>query len=97
MAVTSHFDMLKSHDAEKPHGVWGWAKRLVDALNRWKLFNLMDVPINDKPYHVIRVNKDGTDFELGQGNLGLDGVSLVGKAGKAVVVNATEDGFTIAP
>jgi len=97
MGLVSHFTPLSSNDASTPNGVWAWAKRLVDALNRWKLFNLMDVPINDKGYHVVRVNKTGTDFELAPGDLGLDGVDLTGKAGKAIIVNATEDGFTIAP
>jgi hypothetical protein len=129
MALVSHFFLLSSEEAKTPSGIWGWAKRLVDALNRWKLFNLIDIPLSDKPYFILRINADGTDFEFAQEELGLAGevltglgnqiirvkptedgyfidkevlhtligVSLAGKAGKAVIVNTTEDGFDIAP
>jgi hypothetical protein len=98
MGLVSRFPELRSNEASTPNGIWGWARRMTNALNRWKLFNLMDTPINDKPRAVIRVNNTGTDFELSKEVLdSLIGVSLVGKAGKAIIVNATEDGFDIAP
>ena len=95
MAITSHFAELSSIDAKTPTGIWGWAKRLIDALNRWKLFNLMDVPITDKPYYVIRVAADGSEFELVPEELGLAGQDLTGLANRVVRVKPTEDGFFI--
>jgi hypothetical protein len=98
VAITTRFNHLSSEEAKKPDGIWNWAKRLVNTLSRWKLFNLMDVPFGDKAFNVVRINEDGTDFEYAPELMeSLRGISLVGKAGKAVVVNATEDGFEIAP
>ena len=91
---TSPFSYLTSQDAPTQN-LWGWAKRLVDALRRFKLFALMDIPIDDKPYFVIRVNADGTAFELAPEELGLTGEDLAGKANMVVRVNATGTGFEI--
>jgi hypothetical protein len=94
MAVVSHFPFLDSRDAGS-QGLWAWAKRLIDALNRWKLFNLMDVPLSGKPYYVIRINADGTDFELVPEELGLTGQNLAGLGNEIIRVKAAEDGYFI--
>jgi hypothetical protein len=95
MAIRSHFTYLASDEAAKPLGVWGWAKKLIDALNRWKLFNLMDVPIGDKPLQMVRINAAGTDFEYASEELGLAGAVLTGLANQIIRVKATEDGYVI--
>lgn len=95
MPLVSHFPYLSSNDTS-PSGVWSWAKRLVDALNRWKLFNLIDVPLSDKPRYVLRINENGNDFEFSKPLLdSLEGVVLVGKTGWIIRVNPTEDGFEL--
>jgi hypothetical protein len=97
MLPRSRFPYLDSRDAGGNNGLWAWAKRLVDALSRWKLFDLMDVPTDDKPLYVMRVNADGTAFELAPEELGLAGADLTGKGGQVIRVKATEDGFEITP
>lgn len=95
--MLTRFRDLRSQDAGS-QALWAWARDLVRGLNKFKLFNLSDVTLTGKAYSVVRVNSAGNDYELGPEIMeSLRGVSLVGKAGKAVVVNATEDGFTIAP
>lgn len=96
--LQSHFPFLRSDEAEEPKGVWAWAKRLVEALQRSKLIDdLIDTPTEGKEHYIVRVNADGTGYEIDKEVLhSLIGVSLVGKAGQFVKVNATEDGFTIA-
>lgn len=91
----SHFDYLSSVEAETSTGVWSWAKRLIDGLLRWRPFELMDVPIIDKPFHVMRVNEDGTAFEYAPEELGLTGQDLTGLAGQIVRVKVTEDGYEL--
>ena len=94
----SHFDYLSSIEAEIPSGVWGWAKRLIDALRRFRPFEIMDVPLIDKPFYLMRVKEDGDGWELVPSNLALiAGEDLTSDAGFVVRVNATEDGFEITP
>jgi hypothetical protein len=98
MALVSHFSYLDSGDAAKPSGLWSWAKRLIDALNRWKLFNLMDVPLADKPLYKLRINADGTDFEFApdsEASSSLDSLVLTGHAHWSVRVNSTGDALIL--
>lgn len=95
MAITSRFPYLNSQEAEAPKGVWNWAKRIVDELLKWRPFDLMDIPIKDKPYYIMRVNADGTAFEYAPEELGLTGEVLTGLAKQVVRVNDTEDGYVI--
>jgi len=93
--LVSKFQFLSSVEAETPTGVWGWAKRLIEALLKWRWFDLLDVPINDKPYYVMRVNATGDGVEYAPEELGLTGQNLTGLAKQVVRVNDTEDGYII--
>lgn len=95
MALVQHFPYLDSNAAKTPDGLWGWAKRLVDALSRWRWFDLMDVPISGKPYYIMRVSADGTAVELVPEELGLAGQDLTGLANEIIRVKPTEDGYFI--
>lgn len=97
MRLASHFVSLDSNEAKKPDGVWNWAKRLIDALNRWRLFELMDVAITDKPLNIIRVNSNGTGYEYAPEELGFTNVDLTGKGGYTVKVKMDETGFELVP
>lgn len=92
---SSKFPFLSSVEAETPTGVWGWAKRLVEALLKWRWFDLADVPIKDKPYYIMRVNANGDGVELVKEELGLAGQDLTGLANQIIRVKATEDGYFI--
>lgn len=89
------FPFLSSVEAETPTGIWGWAKRLIEALLKWRWFDLMDIPINDKPYYIMRVNANGDGVELVKEELGLAGQALAGLAKQIIRVKATEDGYFI--
>lgn len=95
MALGERFPYLGGMEASSPHGVWGWAKRLVDQLLKWKWFDLLDQPVNDKPYYVMRVNADGTGVEYAPEELGLTGAALTGLANQIIRVKPTEDGYFI--
>lgn len=95
MALGQKFPYLSSIEAETPTGLWGWAKRLVDNLLKWRWFDLIDIPILDKPYYIMRVNVDGTAVELAPEELGLTGQVLTGLANQLIRVKPTEDGYFI--
>lgn len=59
------FDYLSSVEAEAPTGLHGWAKRLVEELNRWKrLRGLATMDLNGKAGYTVKVNAAEDGFEL---------------------------------
>lgn len=95
MSLVSHFVRLSSQEAQTPNGVWAWARRLSTALERWRWFDLMDVPLSDKPFYIMRVKADGMGVELAPEELGLAGEDLTGLANQVIRVKPTEDGYVI--
>lgn len=64
MAV-ERFQALSSIEAETPTGVWNWAKRLTDALNRMeRIWKLSDLDLTGKAGHTVRVNATEDGFEI---------------------------------
>ncbi len=56
---------MSSVEAETPTGVWGWAKRLVEDLNKMRrLWELADMDLTGKGGQTVKVKVDETGFEL---------------------------------
>ena len=63
--MAGRFQLLKTNEAETPMGVWAWAKKLVEDLNKLrKLWDLADANLTGKGLHTIRVKADETGFEI---------------------------------
>lgn len=63
--MANRFDFMSSVEAETPTGVFGWAKRLVEELNKLgRLWDLANMDLTGKAGHTVVVNADETGFTL---------------------------------
>lgn len=59
------FPYMSSVEAETPTGNWGWAKRLIDELNKLRrLWELADMDLTGQGGKTVKVKADETGFEL---------------------------------
>lgn len=60
-----NFKYLSSVEAETPTGLYSWAKRMVDELNRYKrLWELANMDLTGKAGQFVVVRADENGFEL---------------------------------
>jgi hypothetical protein len=63
--MADRFSYISNVEAETPTGVWSWAKRLVDDLNKLKrLWDLADADLTGKAGYKVVVRADENGFEL---------------------------------
>lgn len=96
---------LSSLEAEMPTGVWNWAKRLVEELNKWwRLMALVDVDLTGKAGWAVKVKSDLSGYELAVDLTGSGGYTVVTKtagyteattSGELIVLCTLTAGFTI--
>lgn len=56
---------LTSIEAETPSGVWGWARRFTEELNKMRrLWELADIDLTGKAGYTVKVKADESGFEL---------------------------------
>ncbi len=86
--MADRFSYLSSAEQSQPTGIWGWAKRLVDELNKFKLFELIDTSLIGQGGRVIKVKANESGYELapdivggGGGGGGVDPTVVVKIAG----------------
>lgn len=54
---------MTSIEAETPTGIYGWAKNLIEPLQRWRLVDLFSIPLRGNEGKVIGVKSDGSSYE----------------------------------
>lgn len=65
MSAGDRVPFLNSIEAERPTGVWNWARNLVEELRRWrKIIELVDLDLTGKAGYKLVVNADENGFEL---------------------------------
>ena len=63
--MADRFTTLKSSEAGSPIGVWNWAKKLNNDLNKLRrVWALADLDLRGKAGHTVIVNADETGFEI---------------------------------
>lgn len=63
--MAERFPFLSSVEAETPTGVWGWAKKIIEELNKLqRLYELADMDLTGKAGKNVRVKADETGFEI---------------------------------
>lgn len=96
----SPFTFLSSIEAETPTGIYGWAKRMVEIFQRWRLTDLIDQPLIGNELKVIRVKADAGGYEYAdQPVVPLPQLptDLTGKGGYTVKVKADASGYELVP
>ncbi len=77
MTAPNSFQYMHSNEAETPSGVWNWAKRTVDELNRYKALTILNwfglLDLTGNAGKVVKVKADGSGFELGTDAVGAGG------------------------
>lgn len=59
------FEYLRETEASSPTGVFQWARRFVDDLNKLRrLWELAELDLTGKAGYTVVVNADETGFEL---------------------------------
>jgi len=97
----SPFTFLSSIEAETPTGIYGWAKRVVEIMQRWRLTDLIDQPLPGNELKVIRVRADAGGYEYADQPVMPEipppqlPTDLTGKAGYTVKVKADETGYEL--
>lgn len=61
------FRFLSSVEAETPTGLYGWAKNLIETLQKWRLTDLIGQPLLENAGKFIRVKSDGGGYEHAAG------------------------------
>lgn len=63
--AAERFSPMTSNDAQTPQGIFKWAQRFIDDLNRLRrLWELADMDLTGKAGQKVVVNADETGFEL---------------------------------
>lgn len=63
--MADQFNHISSSEAGSPIGVWNWAKRLVDDLNKLgRVWELAQMDLTGKGGHTVKVKADESGFEL---------------------------------
>lgn len=63
--MADRFKFMSSVESETPTGVYGWAKRLVEELNRYRrLWELATMDMSGKAGYKVVVRADENGFEL---------------------------------
>ena len=63
--MADRFPYLSNVEAETPTGVWSWAKRFIDDLNKiQRLWELADMDLTGKAGYTVVVRADENGFEL---------------------------------
>lgn len=62
--MSDRFTTLKS-DETTPTGIWSWARRLTNDLNKLRrVWALAELDLTGKAGHTVRVNATETGFEI---------------------------------
>lgn len=63
--MADRFQHLTSVESETATGVWGWAKRLIEELNKLgRVWELAQMDLTGKAGYTVVVKGDETGFEL---------------------------------
>lgn len=63
--MADKFQTLKSIEAQNSLGIWNWARRLTEDLNKLRrVWALADLDLTGKAGHTIKVNADETGFDI---------------------------------